>query len=43
MKIEQVSIHFGTDCSYYEEYLGRIAFSVCSLNGAERGEKRVVT
>ena len=26
MKIEQVSINFGTDCSYYEKYLGRVAF-----------------
>ena len=40
MKIKQVSINFDTVCSYYEEYVGRIAFLVCSLNGDERGEKR---
>ena len=26
MKIELVSINFDTDCSYFEKYLGRIAF-----------------
>ena len=43
MKTEQASINFDTDCSYYENTLEELLFFICSLNGAERGEKRAVT
>ena len=38
-----LALFFVTDSSYYEEYFGRIAFLICFLNRAKRGEKRAVT